>query len=197
MNNLCSSPNWQFRLRQPNRWDRMLAENAGLWDRIEAAGGLIRVVGPFRRRLLDVGNWGEPWLRMPADGVRFPPFVGSIAMPAFDGLDHLVLTFTVPPNYDGVIVGMTQLYTGTGFVEGSGDITWRLMVNQRFPKTLGVMTTSMGSLQQPTTSAPGGVRIQSRQVIQYFVNLLPAAAARLDAGARIVCTVSGWFYPQQ
>lgn len=194
------SINQQFLLRRPGIWDRYLIEERLLWNRIQDAGGILAVVSPFRRRLLELGNWGEPWMRMPADGIRFPtgpPYSGSIGMPAFDGLDHLVFAFIVPTGYDGVLTGFTQLYTGTGFVEGSGDITWRVKINQRFPHGLGQTITTIGNLGNPTTAAPGGVRIQSRQYIQYFVNLLPAAAARLDAAARIVCSVSGWLYPQQ
>lgn len=193
----CPSVNQQFSLRQPTVWDKYLAEERQVWNRIQDAGGILAVTSPFRRRLLELGNWGEPWMRMPADGVRFPPIVGSIVIPPFNGLDTVVLQFSVPTGYDGVMVGFTQLYTGTGFVEGSGDITWRVKINQRWAKSLGNMTTSMGSLQGPTTATPGGVRIQSRQLVTYYVNILPAAAARLDAAARIVCTVSGWFYPWQ
>jgi hypothetical protein len=188
-------------MRSPNAWDRILKRDTYLWREIQQAGGIMAVVSPFRPRLLGVGNWGEPWMRMPADGEKFQ-FVGSVDVATITavgvvGTNVLVLTFTVPPNFDGVISGLTQMYTGGGFVESSGDLTWRLKLNQRFPKSLGVMTTSMGSLLTPSPFGPGGLRVQSRQVIQYFVNAGPMAAANLDAAARIVCVASGWFYPQQ
>jgi hypothetical protein len=192
----CNSYNVQYRLRSPNAWDRMLKRDTYLWNQIQLAGGIMAVVSPFRARLLGVGNWGEPWMRMPADGKKFQ-FVNSVEVAPFDGIDRIVLTFQVPPGYDGVISGLTQLYTGGGFVEGSGDLTWRLKLNQVYPQSLGTMLTSMGSLQTPSPFGPGGLRIQSRQVVNYIVNVLPAAAARLDAAARIVCVADGWFYPQQ
>jgi hypothetical protein len=182
-------------------FDQMLYKERLLWDRIQNAGGILAVVSPFRRRLLELGNWGEPWMRMPADGVRFPPFVGSIPMPAPPyniAVNYPVLAFVVPTGYDGVLVGFTQLYTGTGFVEGSGDIHWRVQINRRWVRAMGDMTTSMGSLQQPTTATPGGVRVQSRQQVTFYVGFPLGADARLTVvGERIVCGVSGWFYPQQ
>jgi hypothetical protein len=193
----CPTINQQFLFRPPNVFDRLLYQEGQVWETIQDVGGIFPVISPLRRRL--IGNLG-PGL----DGdvgerreIPTPGYVGSILMPAFDGLDHLVLAFTIPVGYDGILKGFTQLYTGLGFVEGSGDISWRVQVNRRYLKGMGNMQTSMGSLQGDGRNMPVGVMVQSRQWITYWVNLLPAAAARLDATARIVCTVSGWLYPQQ
>lgn len=193
--------NEQFLLKRPGVWDRYLIEDRTLWNRIQASGGILAVTSPFRRRLLQMGNWGEPWLRMPADGVRFPPFIASIPMPAPPFVittDYLVLQFLVPPGYDGVLVGFTHMFTGTGFLEGGGDIHWRVRINRRFPRGMGDMLMSMGSLQEPTTAAPGGIRVQSRQLVQYYVSFPLGADARISViDSRIICGISGWFYPME
>jgi len=189
--------NQQFILRQPNFWDRVLAQECQIWDAIQAQGGILAVMSPFRRNLLQTGNWDDPWIKMPSDGQAFGPdpvHTTSIPLPANDGVDHLVLSFRVPMGYDGIITGITHFYTDPGFNIGSGDLTWRIQVNTHYPRNLGAMAMPFGSLSEPYMLFPGGVRIFSQQVVRYFVN--HAATSGL-AGGQIVCGLSGWIYPRQ
>ena len=184
---------YQYLFRPPNYWDKVLREDERIWNEIQRRGGIEAVVSPFRHRLLRVGNWGEPWMRATSEATPFQ-YTGSIPLPAAGAGDQLVTNFVVPVGYDGVITGITHFATGVGFEESSGDLTWRLRVNRRWAQSLGAMTTSMGSVAQPSPLTPGGIRILSRQLIQYFVN---NAVGSHVAGGRIVCTISGRFYPEQ
>ena len=179
--------------RQPNRWDRLLQREQQTWNAIQANGGIRAVVSPFRPKLLSVGEWGEPWMR--ATGEAQPLYENAvIPLPALGGGDALVLAFTVPPGYDGVITGITHFYTGQNFDEASGDLTWRLQVNRHWVKSMGAMITTMGSVQQPSPLLPGGIRVLSRDIVQYWVNVSLGAKV---VGGNIFCAVAGRIYPEQ
>ena len=138
----------------------------------------------------------HPWIEMPASADRFQR-VGTLALPADDGTDNQVLRFRVPFGWDGILLTVTNLYTGAVpvFGEGSGDLTWRIQRNFQWFRDLGAITITLGDLQSPYPLEGGGYRIYSNQVITYFVNVAVGAAARLDPNGRIVCALSGWFYP--
>jgi hypothetical protein len=192
----CPTYNQQFTFRYPNWWDRCLLAETEMWRQIQAAGGIRSLVSPFRERLLRTGNWGEPWMRMPAEAIPVNQ-ISSIPLPvAGTGTDLLVLSVTVPNGYDGVISSRLHMYTGTGFVEASGDLTWRLKVNMRYPKGMGTMTTSLGSLTTPGPITPGGLRVYSDEILRYYVNMAVGAEARINGG-NIICGLTGWYYPQE
>src|SRR5688572_14489260 len=101
----------------------------------------------------------------------------------------------VPTGYDGVITSNVNSYTGQNFQEGSGDIHWRIKLNQRYVPYYGDITTSIGSLTTPYTVNNGSIRVQSRQVITYIAELGAGALGNLTGG-RIVCSLFGWTYPR-
>jgi hypothetical protein len=172
----------------PNHFDRCLWNQQKVWERLNAQGGLKQFCAGMKYR-------DPPWIKMPAQGKRFQN-VGSISLPAADGADHVVLSFLVPHGFDGVGTSLVQNYTGAGFVEGSGDLTWRIQLNMRYPKDLGMMTTQVGSLNivTPTVNA-GNLLLQSDQLVQYIVNRSVASSGTL-IGGRIVCAILGWNYPR-
>src|SRR5581483_7852240 len=69
----------------------------------------------------------RPDLEPPPGSVTFAN-VNVIATPANDGLDHAVLTFTVPNGWDGQILQLANVYTGVGFnLATIGNLTWRIL----------------------------------------------------------------------
>ena len=155
------------------------------WQLIRNGGGLEKLCCPQKYPV-------EPWIKMPATARRFSK-INSITLPAMDGLDHLVLEFQVPTGYDGVIQQLVNFYTGIGFLEGSGQLSWRVKINNRYIKDYGNIQTTLGSLSTPYTVFNGPIRLCSRQTIQYFVNNDVASGL---AGGRAVCALFGWFYPR-
>ncbi len=170
----------------PNAFNACLWQEEGIWQQINDCGGLMAICPGHK--------WVDPpWVKMPPQGRRFTR-INSIALPAFDGLDHLVLSYLVPSGRDGTIAAVVQNYTGQGFQEGSGDLTWRLKLNQHYVKDYGDTTTSLGSLTQYNMN-PGQILVQSNQLVQYFVNVSVAAAGNL-VGGRIICSTLGWWWPR-
>ena len=171
---------------RPNRYSDLLYGHETLFRRIEEAGGLIKIccpsAYPYDR---------PPYLIMPAQGRQYQE-IDSISLPPANSTDTLVHQFTVPDGYDGVITSIVNFWTGTGFVEGSGDLTWRIMIGRAWARDLGEIETTLGSLASPCPLFRGGIRLKSNQLCRYYVNHRAGSSL---SGGRIVCGFFGWFYP--
>lgn len=132
-----------------------------------------------------------PWLVMPSNAQPFQKF-DSILLPANDGLDYTVTKFVVPQGYDGVITNIVQQYTGAGFVDGSGDLKWRIRIGDRWAEDMGNMITQLGSLQSPYQIYRSGIRLKSSDTVRHIVN---HALTSSLTGGRVICGLFGWFYP--
>ena len=171
----------------PNIFNRLLDEEAQIWRWIIANGGLERICPAASALYRD-----PPWVKQPALGRRMNK-IGSIPLPANGSGDQLVLSFIVPQGWDGAIINTVNEFTGQNFVEGSGDITWRLRINQRWVKDLGNVQTTLGTTATPWTVNNGSIRIQAHQLIQWFVNISNTSVA---INGRIISACFGWFYPR-
>jgi hypothetical protein len=181
-------PYYQYRqtTAPPNYWDRLLAGEIRLWRLIQAAGGIKAVIGRFKPK----GAQPSPSARQAVQKT------GSIALPAADGLDHVVLAFLVPSGYFFEITSILHFYTGNGFVEGSGDLAWRLMIGNRYAPSMGDMLIStQGAMAGLYPIQEHSLIAMPNELIQYFVNFAVAGQGNL-AGGRIVCQVNGYFYPR-
>jgi len=133
---------------------------------------------------------------MPPNGVTYKE-VDSIAVGSLVvSTDTVVASFRVPQGYDSVITQIVNMYTGAGFVEGSGMLTWRIRINRPWQKNYGAIQTTLGSLQSPCMINRGSVRLMTHSLVQYYVNISAAGVAALDPAQRIVCGFFGWHYPQ-
>ncbi len=182
-----------------NRFNAALDHQARLWCSINEHGGL-QAICPGHKYV------DPPWVKMPPQGRRYAK-VGSLAYNAVlaDGNDHLI-PFTqgvgyanggmlVPEGHDGCIVSVVFGYTGTGFNEGSGDLTWRIQINQRWAKDYSKVTTQIGSLQTPYNINSGQILLQTGNLVQVFVNISAGAAGNL-AGGTILGAIFGWTWPR-
>ena len=186
-------------------YDACLSRELMIWNMIIAQGGLQTICVPVGRPKYA----NRPWIVMPAEGRRFKPIaILSLTDPSvvFDG-SNIIVPFTtaannyVPLGYDGVITDVIMnVLPGssgiTGFVEGSGDITWRLQIQQRYARDFGNIQTQVGSLTSPSPVPRGGIRVRSRDQLQFLVALAAGSDSRLSPDDRIVCSLSGWFYPR-
>ena len=89
----------------------------------------------------------RPWVEAPPGAVTFNPDK-AIPLPDPATVDAVILTFRVPIGFDGILLAQYHSYTGAGvFLEGSGDIIWRISVNGRYLRDMGNMQVSIGSPQ--------------------------------------------------
>ncbi len=135
---------------------------------------------------------GPDWETFPQDAQYFD-FPGVIATPALGTNDAVALTFQVPPGWDGVIRLQSWNYTGAGFVQGSGDLTFRVRKGGQFVKNYDSILTEFGTPQQPRITR---ILIEENQLIEYLVSVAAAAVIPV-AGTFINVYSAGWFWPRR
>lgn len=106
--------------------------------------------------------------------------------------DTEVLRLVAPDGYDGVIRRLSNNYTGPNFVQGSGQIIWRLLIDQMVVKNYGQITIEMGSPQWPRET--DGILLRSGQVVRYMVSISDPALAGSAGG--VICALGGYFWPK-
>lgn len=186
-----------------NEYDDCLDSEYQAWKAFLASGGL-RQCSPQGRKKYTT----PPWVSMPAEGRRFRPISVSPltdfqTLGVFNATDVICLQMRVPLGYDGVISDVVFNFTGSGFIEGSGDITWRLSADYlldstgvptaRWLRDMGEVTTSLGSLTQPSPVPRGGLRVYSNDLVTVWANV---AAAAVIANGNIITSIAGWVYPR-
>lgn len=127
-------------------------------------------------------------LDMPADGVSFDNNA-YVTLPAI-GASVVVIDFLVPEGMHGVIRKIGNVYVGTGFVEGSGDLKWQIIVNGAVVRNYENILASLGSVVQPSEIA--GILIKEQQEVQFVLTNMNLAVGNATVGARM----SGWHYPK-
>lgn len=134
-------------------------------------------------------------VRAPAASIPFRKVAG-IPTPLAAAGDVVVLDFQVPSGYDGLVAGCFNIYTGPGFLEGGGDIEWRILINKVYAVQLGQILVTLGSRAQ-AYPIDGGIQIQSGQRIRYIVNVPNLSGGILPINSQIVCGLEGLFYARQ
>jgi hypothetical protein len=120
--------------------------------------------------------------------------IDTATLQPYDGTDRVVGQFQVPIGSDGVIDQAVFGFTGSGFVEFSGDIIWRLKIGQRYAKGLGKVLNSYGSFKDALFSIESAVyRTLSGQNIQILVNI-PASS---PVAGQVQGGLFGYNYPRR
>ena len=172
----------------PNFFNGCLTDELRRWDRINACGGLMAICPGTKYK-------DPPWVKMPPQGKRFS-YIQSIPLPVANyGVDQLILSYRVPLGYDGVINYIVLGYTGQGFQDGGGDLTWRLQLNERYVKNFGNTLWQIGTLNSGPISPNCNIIVQSNQLVQIFVNVAATAAADL-LGGRVLASTWGYHWPR-
>lgn len=156
----------------------------------------------------DERDWGgnfseheEVPMGPPEGAIAFNP-TGAITLPSTASGDNVILQFRIPWGYDGVILGQYHGYYSSPtspvpaiFVQGSGDITWRLAIASRFSRDCGNMLVSLGSVQNMSPIA-GGLQVRSENLIQYIVAVPNVTGALVPGFGNVVAGIHGWFWPR-
>lgn len=138
--------------------------------------------------------WDDEFGGVPPQARTFRPAKG-ILTPGPGAGDVLMVELTMPVGYDGLLSGIFQFYTGSGFIQGSGDIIWRIQVNQRYVKDLGNSPFSLGSPREPFPLTEGQILL-SGQTVRYLVNV-PNLSGNIQVGnSQIVCGLIGFYWPR-
>jgi len=139
----------------------------------------------------------------PYGAITFNPFK-AIPLPAPAAGDVELFTFKVPIGYDGIITGQSNGFivgnAGGAFIEGSGDLVWRIAVNRldslRYLKDCGSIIFSLGQVNNWQT-APGGLRLYSDNTVTFLVSAPNGSGSLPPPGfGQVFAGLHGWFYPR-
>jgi hypothetical protein len=145
------------------------------------------------------GPSGEVLLGVPVElpNQNFPgvdsesfDYVGSAALPAV-GSQATIITFDVPPGFDGIILRFGNVYIGTGFVDFSGALQWQLLADGVPIDFYDDIQASLGATNNP--SPVSSIRIKENQTIALVVNNISLVAGGASCAGRI----GGFWNPKE
>jgi hypothetical protein len=114
------------------------------------------------------------------------------------GTTVIIISYVVPPGRNGIIYKVANNFVGGGWVEGTGDILWRILVDGAPPPGATSYDAILASLGNPAspTEIPG-FRIFENQVLTIVAFNNPAGAngGVVVAGQRVGGRFVGWNYP--
>jgi hypothetical protein len=103
-----------------------------------------------------------------------------------------IVQYVVPPGRNGLIYKVACNFVGGGWVEGSGDVLWRILVDGAPPPGATSYDAILGSLGSPANPVEiPGFRIFENQVL----TLVAFNAAVVVAGQKVGARLIGWNYP--
>lgn len=136
------------------------------------------------------------WLFRPPDGQSFD-FAASVGIPAIGAAAVIVVSFTVPNGYNGIINRIANQIVGGAFTDGSGALVWQIATNMNNPGSpiiapnYNAIISSLGATQLP--SEISGIPIRQAQLVALLVKNVSVVAA----GQIITGRLGGFFYPVQ
>lgn len=137
-----------------------------------------------------------PWIYQPTNWENIDQ-INYALLPAI-GAQVTIISYVVPPGRNGVINKVACNFVGGGWVEGSGDVIWRILVDGTPPPgatSYDTIVASLGSPASPTGIA--GFRIFENQVLSLVAFNNPAGpnGGVIVAGQRVGARFVGWNYP--
>jgi hypothetical protein len=137
-----------------------------------------------------------PWIYQPVNWENVDQ-INYALVPAI-GSTAIIISYVVPPGRNGIINKVACNFVGGGWVEGSGDIVWRILVDGTPPPgatSYDSILASLGGPSQPTGIA--GFRFFENQVLTFVAFNNPAGAngGVVVAGQRVGARFTGWNYP--
>lgn len=132
-----------------------------------------------------------PHIWMPHDGLPInKQFV--IACPAVGTVGTVVGSYTLSQNWWSVIRRVSLFQTAPGYPEGSGDLTWRILVAGNPTADFGNLIVQMGQISGsafPEEVSP--VIVRPNSIVQVQVD----NANWNPAGVNIIARLVGWQWP--
>jgi hypothetical protein len=114
------------------------------------------------------------------------------------GTTVTIISYVVPPGRNGVIYKVANNFVGGGWVEGTGDVIWRILVDGTPPPGATSYDSILASLGNPAspTEVPG-FRVFENQVLTLVAFNNPAGpnGGVVVAGQRVGARFVGWNYP--
>ncbi len=102
-----------------------------------------------------------------------------------------ILSYTVPQGLVAFIAWMAIVAIGGGFVDGTGNVVWRVWVNGQPQDGFDTLTAQVGSFVYPN---PVQFALNEGDTFSITVEV-PAGQPAMPPGANTGALVQGWTYP--
>ena len=138
-----------------------------------------------------------PWIYQPSQFENLDQ-INYVLLPAINST-ATIISFVVPAGRNGIINKVACNFVGGGWVEGTGDIVWRILVDGTPPPgatSYDTILASLGGPAQPTGIA--GFRIFENQLVTLVIFNNPGGpnGGVVVAGQRGGGRLAGWTYPR-
>lgn len=138
-----------------------------------------------------------PWIYPPVNFENLDK-INYALLPAI-GSTATIISYTVPPGRNGIINKVACNFVGGGWVEGTGDVLWRILLDGTPPPgalDYDAILASLGSPAQPTGIT--GFRFFENQIITVVAFNNPAGpnGGVIVAGQRVGARLIGYNYPR-
>jgi hypothetical protein len=125
--------------------------------------------------------------------------IGYVLLPAI-GAEATIISFQVPLGRNGIINKVANNFVGGGWVEGTGDVIWRIEVDGAPPpgaNSYHNIPASLGSPAQPVGIS--GFRIFENQIVEIeaFNNPAGPNGGVVVAGQFVGGRLCGYLYPRE
>ena len=134
--------------------------------------------------------WRDPTLYPPPEREPIDLF-NYITLPAIAGKATIVSQL-IEPGYNAIIRAYGNNFVGGGWVEGSGAVTWQILIDNAAVPGYDLILGSLGSPANPTYH-PCGFRVMEAQTVIFQVTNVSVVLAGQLSGARLV----GYYYPKE
>lgn len=115
-----------------------------------------------------------------------------VAVPAI-GASANIIDYTVPQGRNGIVNRIGCNFVGGGWVEGSGDVIWQILVDGTPPPGASDYNQILASLGSPANPVQiAGFRIFENQHLTVAISNVAVVVAGQLAGARLL----GYLYPR-
>ena len=135
----------------------------------------------------------QPTWVTPPDQWENLDLIAYVNLPAIAAQAN-VISFQVPIGRNGIINKVANNFVGGGWVEGSGAVTWQILVDNAPPPgatNYDLILASLGSPANPVGIA--GFRIYENQVLTLVVKNASVVVAGQLSGGRLL----GYLYPRE
>lgn len=130
-----------------------------------------------------------PWVVAP-DGYLAVDEQSSVTLPIV-GVSTDVLTYVVPDGWSAIFNKYSCSFEGAGFTAGSGDIVYKLFINDQPYKGFSAINTDRGNNINQRDLGTAGIQAFPKDVIRWVVEHVNNGGIN----GTVTCTLTGWIYP--
>lgn len=110
------------------------------------------------------------------------------------GSTVIIVSYTVPIGRNGIIKKVANNFVGGGWVEGTGQIIWQILLDGTPPPGANSYANILGSLGSPASPTEiSGFRVRENQVLTLVAQNISVLVAGQLVGGRLV----GFQYPKE